>query len=189
MKKVLLLCGSPRHQNVYSILKSIADKVEQKGGNAEIIDVHKAIMSAKTPFCTVCSNPCNQNCFKGTKLEEVYKKMADADFIVFGSPVYFGDMSAQLKSLFDKSRGFRGKKTFLGKRGAVVAVGATPSGGVESTVRAIHSCMFIHGMTICNSASEEIGQGHFGICGIAPVEGSDFIETRINSLVESIFKE
>jgi multimeric flavodoxin WrbA len=189
MKKVLLLCGSPRKENVYYILNEIKKGVEQKGGEAEIIDVTKAMMSAKTPFCIVCSQPCNGSCYKGTLLEEAYDKMLKADFIVFGSPTYFGDMSAQMKALFDKSRGFRGKFAFLGKRGAAVAVSASPYGGTESVIHSLHNCMMIHGMTICNSASKEYGQGHFGICGNIPIEGNEFIATRVASLVESIFKD
>ncbi|MBW2087331.1 MAG: NAD(P)H-dependent oxidoreductase [Deltaproteobacteria bacterium] len=54
------------------------------------------------------------------------EEMLDADGIVIGSPTYYGQMAAEVKSLIDKSVG----------------------GGNETTITGILMCMLVHGMII-----------------------------------------
>ena len=57
----------------------------------------------------VITNPCSGVCYKGTELEEAFELLEKADGVIFGSPVYFGTVSAQMKAFADKARGLRGK--------------------------------------------------------------------------------
>ena len=125
--KILLLNGSPNKEgNTYYLLNEIKKEIEKENIETEIINVHDAVCDAKTPFCTVCSNPCVGACYKGTLLEEAYNKMEEADCIIVGSPVYFGTMSGQLKVFFDKTRRLRGINVFAGKPAGIVTVGDSP---------------------------------------------------------------
>ncbi|UCC68899.1 MAG: NAD(P)H-dependent oxidoreductase, partial [Armatimonadota bacterium] len=55
-----------------------------------------------------------------------------ADGIIMGSPVYFGTMAAELKSLIDESVKHYGK--FTGKVGGAFASSGVIGGGTETTV-------------------------------------------------------
>lgn len=69
-----------------------------------------------------------------------------ADGIIMGSPVYFGTMAAELKSLVDESVKHYGK--FTGKVGGAFASSGAIGGGTETTVLDILKAMLIHGMIV-----------------------------------------
>ena len=121
--KLLGIIGSPR-----------------KGGNTEII-VIEALKAAKDEgastelmFLTDFSlGPCDgcrtcfdsKNCVVKDDVEKIYEKMAEADGIIIGSPVYFNNVSAQTKTFIDRV-GYlnmaRGRKAFRNKVGGAIVV-------------------------------------------------------------------
>ncbi len=183
------LNGSPnKNGNTYYLLEEILKKCNIEGADTEIIDIHEAVMSAKWPFCTVCSTPCTGKCYETTKLEEAFNKMKKADAVVIGSPVYFGSVSAQLKAFFDKTRKQRGEKAFIGLPGAAVTVGASKYGGQENTVKAIHDIMLVQGMTIVGDGFSEYDAGHHGVCAQRPSCEDQFAMQRIPVLAKRLIQ-
>lgn len=100
------------------------------------------------------------------RVEEVSKEdFIGADGIIAGSPVYFGTMCAELKSVFDKYVGVR--KKMENKIGAAFATSAGESGGKETTIMSIIQAMLIYGMIIVGDPLET--GGHYGIaCAGSP---------------------
>ena len=93
----------------------------------------------------------------------------NAQGIIAGSPVYFGLMAAELKSVFDRFVGVRRKME--NKIGAAFATSADPSGGKETTMFSIIQAMMIYGMVIVGDPMS--ATGHFGTaCVGAPGGGS-----------------
>ena len=181
---ILAVNGSPNDDgNCAFLLNEILSKIE--GAETEVVSVNKAVNSAKWPFCVVCSNPCNKNCYKGTELEELYDKVEKADFVIFASPVYFGGMSGQLKTFFDKTRAIRGEKRWLGKPMAAISVGATKYGGQERTIDHIHSCALVLGMQVLGNGSE-LGMGHFGVSAQRPSCEDEYAKKQCESLANAI---
>lgn len=181
---ILALNGSPNKDgNCAFLLNEILKNI--KDADCEIVDVNYAVSSAKHPFCTVCSNPCNKSCYSGTALDELYKKIDIADFVIIASPVYFGGMSGQLKTFFDKTRAVRGEKRWLGKPMAAVSVGASKYGGQERTVNQIQSCALVLGMNVLgNSCSDEMG--HFGVSAQRPAKDDQYAVTQCKNLANAI---
>lgn len=180
---VLALNGSPNKDgNTAFLLRKVLETCKESGAETEMINVAEAIVTAKTSFCNTCSSPCNGNCYKGTMLEDVFNRMRKADAIILGSPVYFGTVSAQLKALFDKSRGLRNEKALLGKIGAGVTVGGSRYGGQETTMRALHDMMMIHGMCIVGDGSSGEDCGHHGVCAARPASEDEFAVRRARVL-------
>lgn len=172
--KIILLNGSPNKEgNTYYLLSEIAKETEKDGAVTEIINVHEAVCSAKTPFCTVCSNPCSKACYKGTLLEEAYEKMTECDCVIIGSPVYFGTMSGQLKVFLDKTRAYRGANVFAGMPAGIVTVGASKYGGEETTASSIIDTLQVQGFSIFNNAYKGISAGHKGVLAQRPAENDE----------------
>lgn len=187
---VVFVNASPKGEgNTTNLISMAAKEVENRGGSCSVVSVQKALLSAKTPFCQCCSSPCNQSCYKDTHLEETFAELEKADFIIFASPVYFGSMSGQLKCYFDKMRALRAKGALHRKMGAAMTVGASPFGGQETTIRAIHDAMLVMGMNICGDGSLIGRPGHFGIRALQPAQEDAFAKKRIVSLVERIFEK
>jgi len=73
-------------------------------------------------------------------------KLLDADGIVLGSPVYFNNVTAQLKAFIDRTWCLRGQ--LKDKVGAAVVVGRRY--GAESAITAIHAFFLKHEMVVAN---------------------------------------
>ncbi|HEY3374817.1 MAG TPA: NAD(P)H-dependent oxidoreductase [Candidatus Aquicultor sp.] len=168
---VVAINGSPNvGGNTAFLLKEVLRAAEEAGAKTKFIHAMDALADQQRPFCTACSTPCVGTCFKNTELESVFKTLVDADAIVLGSPVYFGTVSAQLKAIFDKSRKLRSEKGLAGKVGAAVSVGASRYGGQETTVRALHDIMMVHGMSVVSDSSISMTIGHHGVCAQKPAQ-------------------
>lgn len=175
--------------NCRYLIDTILDDCKSMGAEVEVINVHKAIMDSKTPFCVQCSSPCEGICYKGTKLGEAYDKIAKADAVIVASPVYFANMSAQLKAFWDRTSEYRKAKAFVGKPTGFIACGHSRFGGQESTLHSMQSTALVHGMTIINSGSEEYDAGHIGISAQAPAQNDEFANSRCHSMALRIMKE
>ena len=187
---ILAINGSPNESgDTHFLINTILSECEKMGANTEVINAGKAVMSSKTPFCVCCSNPCSKACYKGTMLEELFEKMKKADAIIFGSPVYFGTMSAQLKALFDKSRALRGEKAFIGKPCGFVSVGASRFGGQETTLKHMMSMALVQGMTVVGSGHSDYDAGHHGVCAQRPAKDDEFAISRCKSMAKRLVDE
>ncbi len=183
--RIVGLNGSPnREGNTAFLINNILEKAEALGCSTEIIHAGDAVLSCKKPFCTACSNPCSGICFKGSELEKAFELISKANGILIGSPVYFGTVSAQLKAFFDKSRSMRSGKTWINKVAAGVTVGASKYGGQETTMKALHDIMLVHGMTIVGDGHTEYDAGHHGVCAQRPSRDDQFALARAGILVE-----
>jgi NAD(P)H dehydrogenase (quinone) len=97
-----------------------------------------------------------------------------AEGIIAGSPVYFGVMAAELKSVFDKFVGVRRKME--DKIGAAFATSGDPSGGKETTMMSIFQAFLIYGMIIVGDPLS--ATGHYGVACVGPPDG----KTRENGM-------
>jgi NAD(P)H dehydrogenase (quinone) len=87
------------------------------------------------------------------------KDFTDSDGIIAGSPVYFGTMAAELKSVFDRFVAVR--KKMENKVGAAFATSGHPSGGKETTIFSILQAFLIYGMIIVGDPMK--AGGHYGV--------------------------
>ena len=179
--------GSPdRAGNTFTLLEAVLARCRELGARTEIIHVMDALEGQENPYCVACSSPCPETCHQNPNLADAFDILRDASALVVGSPVYFGTVSAQLKSFWDKSRSLRREKALVGKPGAAVSVGAGRFGGQETTVRAIHDILLIHGMLIVGDASRASGGGHQGVCAQRPAaEDAEALE-RARVLAEGL---
>lgn len=88
-----------------------------------------------------------------------------ADGIILGSPTYYGEMSAKLKELIDRSVDIHGK--LEGKVGAAFTSAGGVASGAETTLLSIIQTMFVHGMIVQGRSRT----GHYGAAAVgAPNE-------------------
>ncbi len=76
----------------------------------------------------------------------VMPRILTADAIVMGTPVYFNNVTAQLKSFIDRTWSIRGR--LRNKIGAAVVVGRRY--GAEGAITAVHSFLLKHEMIVAN---------------------------------------
>lgn len=186
---VALNGSSNKNGNCRFLIDTILDDCKKAGAEVEVIDVQEAVMDAKTPFCTLCTSKCEGACYKGTKLEEAYEKIVKADAVIMASPVYFGNITAQLKAFWDKTRILRGQKALVGKPIGFITCGASRFGGQEETIRAMQTMALVQGMTVINSGSVEFDAGHMGVSSQQPAQEDEFAISRCHSMALRILNE
>lgn len=101
MKKVLIITSSLRpHSNSDSLAEAFAHGAMDAGNEVEAVSLkHKDIR-----FCMGCL-ACQKTlrCVINDDAPAIVKKMHDADVIAFASPIYYYEMSGQLKTLLDRA--------------------------------------------------------------------------------------
>jgi NAD(P)H dehydrogenase (quinone) len=112
-----------------------------------------------------------------------------SDAVIAGSPVYYGAMAAELKSVFDLSVVVRNQME--DKIGAAFATSGDASGGKETTLLSILQAMLISGMIIVGDPLD--ATGHYGTsCVGAPdaraAENGQKLGKRVAELVKKIKK-
>lgn len=154
--KVLAINGSPRKKgNTQILLDAALDEFRGAGAEAETISM--AEYNVKP--CTGCER-CYQklwDCPIGDDAVKVLKKMAYADALLVGSPVYFGGVTAQLKALFDRSSMPYQQQELRDKVGGALAVGQGLHGGQELTVSQIVAFFMCHDMLVAPSENGILG--------------------------------
>jgi len=111
-----------------------------------------------------------------------------SDGIIAGSPVYFGQMAAELKSVFEKFIGIR-KQMAINKVGAAFATSGDPSGGKELTIISILQAMLVYGMIVVGAPIK--ATGHFGVSCVGPPDEQTALNAaklgkRVALLVEKL---
>lgn len=149
MKKVLLLCASPRPTgNTYQVLEKCADAIEKEGLETEIISfAGKDIKSCI--HCTKCSelNECSIN----DGLNDIITKIKESEGFIVGTPVYFGTARGDMMSALQRIGMVSGSNdNFLSwKVGGPIAVARR--GGHTSTLQEMLMFYFINDMIVPGS--------------------------------------
>lgn len=101
MKNILIISTSLREGgNSETLAKSFADGAKANGNNVEILSLrNKTINFCRG--CLICQN--TQKCVINDDANEISNKMLNADIIVFATPIYYYEMSGQMKTLLDRS--------------------------------------------------------------------------------------
>lgn len=134
--KIAVVNGSPRKGNtaaaIDALLRGIGNRHE-----IDIIDLNKLTISP-CKGCGACE--CYKGCVAKDDSNPAVDRLAAADMIIFGTPVYWWGMTAQLKTLIDKCycRGalMKGKKI-----GAVIVGAATTDDEEYSLITRQFACI------------------------------------------------
>ena len=100
MKKVLIVSTSPRiNSNSEALAKAFAKGVQEAGHEAELISLRgKTVNFCRG--CFVCQE--KQRCVIRDDADEICQKALHADVLVFATPIYYYEMSGQLKTMLDR---------------------------------------------------------------------------------------
>lgn len=104
MSKVLAINGSPRKDgNTAILIRHILKELEQEGIETETIQIG----GKKIHGCTACMK-CFENrdgkcTSENDMVNSIIEKMREADGIILGSPVYFLDVTPEMKALIDRA--------------------------------------------------------------------------------------
>jgi len=148
---VLYLSGSPRKKSnsefLLSRLMAVTGGEMIKLADLDIRPCRSCWACRKVGHCVIDDD----------MARVVVPKLLAANAVVLGSPVYFNNVSAQLKAMIDRTWALRGQLT--DKVGGAVVVGRRY--GAEGAITAINATFLKHQMIPANR----------GVCGLAFASG------------------
>jgi len=149
MTKVVAFNGSPREDGNTSILIGyVLKELEAEGIKTELV----RIGGQKIRGCTACmkcfENQDGQCVLDDDIVNECIDKMSDADGIILGSPVYFLDVTAEMKALIDRAGFVSMANGGLYQRKVGTAVTAMRRGGGVRTIDTMIHFLFAGGIIV-----------------------------------------
>lgn len=180
MVKIIGIIGSPRKgSNTEIYVKKALEAAEDAGAETEIIDLGSAEIEPCIA-CDICKS--TGECAIYDDMGEITSKLIDAQGIIIGSPVYFGNVTSQVKMFMDRSRPLRIDFKLKDKVAGAISVGASRNGGQETTITAIHQFLLIQDTIIVGDGAPMAHYGGAGVSGTAGEAREDDVglETSAN---------
>lgn len=188
---VLGISGSPRENgNTSALVKECLRGASAAGGATEFVSLatrtvhpcrgctaicHPTASSGAELAAVLAAGPWNL-CIQKDGAREVIGRMAQADVILIGSPVYLAGLTAQTKALFDRctclgqTNPSGGRVKLLENRiGAAVAVGGCRHGGQSYVLESIMGFFLMLNMLPVGFAERE--DQVYGLSGVAQSPG------------------
>ena len=122
--KVVAFNGSPRKDgNTYILINRLLSELEREGIETELVQLSKKEIRGCIA-CFKCHENQDRRCaVKKDAANEYIEKIRKAQGIVLGSPVYFQDVTPEMKALIDRAGfvGLANGKMYRNKVGASIA--------------------------------------------------------------------
>lgn len=178
--KVVAFNGSPeKNGNTFQAISTVAQILAQHGIETEIIQLGGNRVSGCIN-CGYCAKNKNAKCgIDDDIINTCIEKMIAADGIIIGSPVYFGNVTTEVKALIDRAGRVTRGNGYLLKRKVGVPIVAARRAGTNFTYAAINFLFGISQMITPHSSywnmtlsaapgdyqADEEGQGTFKTLG------------------------
>ena len=180
MVKIIGVIGSPRTgSNTEILIKKALESAEKVGAETDIINLGSAEIEPCIA-CDICKS--TGECSIYDEMRDITQKLPEAHGLILGSPVYFGNVTSQMKIFMDRSRPLRIDFKLRDKVAGAISVGASRNGGQETTISAMHEFLLIHDAIIVGDGAPLAHYGGTGVGGVVGDSEQDEhgIETSIN---------
>lgn len=145
--RVLAINGSHRSgKGTAALLNAVLDKARACGAEIDLVELSRLHIG----YCTGC-NACLAKpvCALSDDMDGLEQKLKEADGIVLGSPDYFANVSARMKTFMDRTRPLHMVENALkGKVGGMVATAGLDNCGIEETMGVMDRFFAVHEMTV-----------------------------------------
>ena len=154
--KITVLNGSPRKQNTAAMVEAFAEGAKAAGHEVEVIQVGKMKIGGCLA-CEYCHGKGEGKCIQKDDMEKVMPAYKDCDMIVFASPIYYFDMTAQLSAAIQRVYAI-GKPTKATKAALLLSSASpNPFEGAIATYKTMIGYMGLENAGIITAAGEENG--------------------------------
>ena len=119
MKVLGIVCSPRRGGNTEILVMEALQAAREAGAETEFITV----AGKEIAFCDACG-ACEETgiCAIDDDMQEIYRQLELADGVIFGTPVYFVNVSAQAKAVIDRTYAFLWARKLRGKVAAAIVV-------------------------------------------------------------------
>lgn len=158
--KVVAFNGSARKDgNTAILIRNVFAELAQEGIDTELVQFAGTALRGCTA-CGTCFKMKNNRCIiEDDIVNDCIARMIEADGIILASPVYFSDITTEMKALIDRS-GFVGRangELYRHKVGAAIA--AVRRAGAIHALDSMNHFFFISQMIVPGSSYWNLGIG------------------------------
>lgn len=152
--KIAVLNGSPKVGNTAAMVNAFADGAKEAGHEVEILHVGKMKIGGCIA-CEYCHTKGEGKCVQKDDMEKVMPAYKDADMVVFASPIYYFDVTAQLSAAIQ--RVYAIGKPAKASKAALLLSSASPNpyDGAIATYKSILAFTGIEDAGIITAAGSE----------------------------------
>ena len=154
--KITVLNGSPRKQNTAAMVDAFTEGAKAAGHEVEILQVGKMKIGGCLG-CEYCHGKREGKCIQKDDMEKVMPAYKDCDMIVFASPIYYFDVTAQLSAAIQ--RVYAIGKPAKATRAALLLSSASPNPfeGAIATYKSMIGYMGLEDVGVITAAGDENG--------------------------------
>ena len=151
--KVLAINGSPRKGgNTEILIRTVFQELEKEGIETELVQVGGKLVHGCIA-CMKCREIKDVLChIKNDFINQIIPKMVEADGILLGSPVYYGDITSEMKAMIDISGYVTSGNGHLLRRKVGAAVIVERRGGAMHAFETLNNFFLINQMIIPGSS-------------------------------------
>ncbi len=152
MKVVGIVCSPRQGGNTEILVREALGAIQELGGETELITVSGKTINP----CDACDACAKEGvCRINDDMQEIYQQLLQADGIIWGTPVYFLNVSAQAKAVMDRTYALMGQYKLRHKVAGAIVVARR--GGAWEVVSMLNTFCLLHGM---HMAGAGMGYGH-----------------------------
>ena len=158
--KILVIHGSMRKGNTYSLTKEIVDRLSAKH---DITISEISVSDIDLPFCTschVCFAKGEEYCPNHNSLAPLRKQLLDCDGAIFTGTTYVWSLNAAMKNILDHFAYMFHRPALFGKHGLVIVTSAgNKERAIAKYIKAVIAQMGINGALIftLNTKQKQMG--------------------------------
>ena len=154
--KIAILNGSPRVGNTAAMVDAFAEGAKEAGHEIEILHVGK-MKIAGCKGCEYCHGKGEGTCVQKDDMEKVMPAYLEADMIVYASPIYYFDVTAQLSAATQRVYAI-GKPAKATKAALLLSAGSpNPFAGAIASYKDMLAYMGLEDAGIITAGGEENG--------------------------------
>ncbi len=187
MKILGITCSPRKNGNTEILMRQALEAAGKEGCETEIFRMSEKEV-APCDACQSCFE--TGGCIVQDDMQELYQMLESADGIIFGTPVYFGSVSAQGKAIMDRMFALLQRRALKGKVAGALVV--TRRVGAIQTRSLIYSFCIAQGMIVAGGAigyGREIGDVLTGVGGgidMSAMEESRVLGVGVAQLVKKL---
>lgn len=99
--KIAVFNGSPRKESTYAMTEAFREGAQAAGHEVEVYHVGK-MKIAGCLACEYCHTKGEGSCIQKDDLEKILPAYKEADMVVFASPIYYFNMTAQMEAAIQR---------------------------------------------------------------------------------------